>query len=656
MPEKSNYQSAPGEASQEKSVESIFAELAEAIIIENGIDAITRKILEAGREITSSPSGFVGYIDEDSGNFHIPTMTTDVWDECDVQDKSCIFEKVSGIFGWVQNHKLPVLCNDAASDPRSSGVPAGHIPIKRFLSAPALIDDQVAGQVAFANAGREYTEHDLTIVQRLATILASSVLRFRSEKRIRKSEEKFRRNLVETSTDWIWETDKTGHLTYTSPRAETILGYKPDDIAGKSVFNLTAAGDGDARDTEQLKELMEKKVSFNNVEHFCLDREGRTIILESSCVATINEDGEFSGYRCISRDITIRRQAEKERQNLLRAVEQSPASIVITDARGAIQYVNPAFTRTTGYSPEEAVGENPRILQSGRHPDEFYAKMWETIESGSVWKGEICNKKKNGDLYWENATISQVLNDKGERISYIAVKEDISSKKELEQRKEDVERVMRHDLKTPLNSIMGFPRLLIETAGLTETQKRYCRNIEYAGKYMLEMINMYLSISGIESGRYELQPGPVNTIGTIRQVFKDIKELAGSKSVQPELTVNGMPPEKAPDVELQGEETLFRGLLMNLLKNAVEASPENAKVGVEVTELGSAVSIQITNQGMVPPGIREHFFNKFISSGKRDGTGLGTYSAKLMTETQGGSIDMETSEKTGTVVTVTMPA
>jgi len=368
------------------------------------------------------------------------------------------------------------------------------------------------------------------------------------------------------------------------------------------------------------------------------------------------EEGEFTRYRGTSREFTDCRQVEKERLNLLRAVEQSPASIVITDDQGTIQYVNPSFTRTTGYSAREAVGENPRILKSGRHPDEFYKKMWGTIESGSVWKGEICNKKKNGELYWENATISQVLNEKGERISYIGVKEDITLEKELEQRKEDVERVMRHDLKTPLNSIMGFPRLLIETADLTETQKRYCRNIEYAGAHMLEMINMYLSISGIESGRYEPNPGPVNIIKTIRQIFRDVNESSGSSSVQPELAVNGMPPERAGDIEIKGEKTLCRGLLTNLLKNAVEASPENGKVTVEVTELVSMVSIQIKNQGMVPPGIREHFFKKFISSGKRHGTGIGTYSAKLMTEVQGGSIAMETSEKQGTIVTVTMPA
>ena len=369
-----------------------------------------------------------------------------------------------------------------------------------------------------------------------------------------------------------------------------------------------------------------------------------------------DEEGEFTRYRGTSREFTDCSQAEKELLNLLRAVEQSPASIVITDDQGTIQYVNPSFTRTTGYSAQEAVGENPRILQSDEHSDEFYRKMWETIESGRVWKGEICNKKKNGELYWENATISQVLNEKGERISYIAVKEDITSKKELEQRKEDVERVMRHDLKTPLNSIMGFPRLLMETADLTEAQKRYCRNIEYAGAHMLEMINMYLSLSGIESGRYEPNPGPVNIIKTIRQIFRDVNESSGASSVQPELTVNGKPHERAGDIEIKGEEALCRGLLTNLLKNAVEASPENGKVTVEVTELVSMVSIQIKNQGMVPPGIREHFFKKFISSGKRHGTGIGTYSAKLMTEVQGGSIAMETSEKQGTIVTVTMPA
>ncbi|MFO7749405.1 MAG: PAS domain S-box protein [Desulfobacteraceae bacterium] len=360
--------------------------------------------------------------------------------------------------------------------------------------------------------------------------------------------------------------------------------------------------------------------------------------------------------RCLSRDMTYRRQAEQERLNLLRAVEQSPASIVVTDDQGVIQYVNPSFCRTTGYSPEEAVGENPRILKSGRHPDEFYEEMWQTIESGLIWRGEVCNKKKSGELYWENATISQVLNENGERISYIAVKEDITEKKELEQLKEDVERVMRHDLKTPLNSIIGFPQLLMETAELTKSQKRYCRNIEYAGRHMLDMINMYLSISRIESGEYEFNPQPVNIIKTILQIFREIKDLAGATDITRQLTVNGMPLESEVDIKIKGEETLCYVLLMNLLKNAVESSPGNGKVQVDIVELASGVSLKIHNQGAVPQEIRDHFFKKFISSGKSGGTGLGTYSAKLMAEIQGGSIAMETSEETGTTVTVTMPA
>jgi len=350
------------------------------------------------------------------------------------------------------------------------------------------------------------------------------------------------------------------------------------------------------------------------------------------------------------------RQIEKERLNLLRAVEQSPASIVVTDDQGTIEYVNPSFCRNTGYSAGEAVGENPRILKSGRHPDEFYKEMWKTIENGGVWQGEICNKKKTGELYWENAIISQVLNENGERISYIAVKEDITQKKELELLKEDVERVMRHDLKTPLNSIIGFPQLLMETAELTERQKRYCQNMENAGRHMLDMINMYLSISRIEAGEYELNPQSVNIIKTIQQVFKEMKDLAGANNVKCQLTINKMPPELKADITLKGEETLCYGLLLNLLKNAVEASPKNGKVQVDIGELDAAVSIHIHNQDAVPLEIRDYFFNKFISSGKPSGTGLGTYSAKLMAEIQGGGITMETSEETGTTVTVTMPA
>lgn len=131
-------------------------------------------------------------------------------------------------------------------------------------------------------------------------------------------------------------------------------------------------------------------------------------------------------------DMSEQRAAESSIRQLASAVDASGSSIVITDIDGNIEYTNPAFSQVTGYTKEEALGENPRVLKSGQHPDEFYQEMWETLSLGKTWQGEIINKKKNGDLYWEHASISPVKNDDGKTLSYVAVKDDITKTKKAE--------------------------------------------------------------------------------------------------------------------------------------------------------------------------------------------------------------------------------
>ncbi len=132
------------------------------------------------------------------------------------------------------------------------------------------------------------------------------------------------------------------------------------------------------------------------------------------------------------RDVTERYQADSELRKLSRAIEASPVSVVITDTKGTIQYVNPKFSELTGYTAEEAIGQNPRILQSGTHTPDFYKEMWLTIVAGNVWHGEFCNCKKNGELYWESAAIAPVKDKQGNITHYVAVKEDITERREME--------------------------------------------------------------------------------------------------------------------------------------------------------------------------------------------------------------------------------
>ncbi len=162
------------ELAWEAGVNAAMAELARALISATD-DDVAWLVLEHAKRLTGSRFGFVGYVDPQTGWFVNATLTRDIWDLCQVEDKEVIFRRFGGLWGWVLKHRQPILANDPASDPRSTGTPAGHVPIQRFLAAPAMMGDTLVGQVALANAERNYDERDLELVQRLAAIYAVAV-------------------------------------------------------------------------------------------------------------------------------------------------------------------------------------------------------------------------------------------------------------------------------------------------------------------------------------------------------------------------------------------------------------------------------------------------------------------------------------------------
>jgi PAS domain S-box-containing protein len=353
--------------------------------------------------------------------------------------------------------------------------------------------------------------------------------------------------------------------------------------------------------------------------------------------------GETAGVTVLGVDITERKQRELELNKLRLSMENSPMSIVITDTQGTIEYVNPAFSSITGYTREEALGQNPRILKSGRHEDDFYREMWETVSSGKTWRGEIQNRKKNDQLYWEQAAIAPVTDEKNNVTNYVAVKEDITQKKNLERLKEDVERIMRHDLKSPLNGIIGLPRILEAEGNLTEEQVELVRSMEQSGRKMLNMINLSLDMFKMEMGSYVYQPQEVDVLAVIREIISDNKSRTAAADLKTRVFVDHGPPQANDGFVLFSEERLLYNMLSNLYLNAVEASPPNAEITLEITDSDPAV-LTVSNSGTVPPDIRDIFFDKYITRGKRAGTGLGTYSAMLIAHTMGYDIDMHTSD------------
>lgn len=259
-----------------------------------------------------------------------------------------------------------------------------------------------------------------------------AVGRERFTEALRESRERFR-SLVETTSDWIWEVGADNRYTYSSPKVEEVLGYKPDEILGKTPFDLMSTDE--AKRVKAIFDTVKAEHrAFNAIENINLHKDGRLVVLETSGSPIISKDGVFMGYHGIDRDITERKKAEEQIRTLSQAIEQSPVTVMITDPDGNITYVNSTFERLTGYSVAEVIGRNPRILKSGKTPPARYEELWQAISNGKSWQGEFQNCRKNGELFWERAHIAPVLDDNGKIRHYLAVKEDVTRHKLQEER------------------------------------------------------------------------------------------------------------------------------------------------------------------------------------------------------------------------------
>jgi hypothetical protein len=356
-------------------------------------------------------------------------------------------------------------------------------------------------------------------------------------------------------------------------------------------------------------------------------------------------------------------------------VEESPTSVIITDLRGNIEYVNRKFTTLTGYTRAEVFGRNPRLLKSGRQAPAVYAELWQTIVAGGEWRGELCNRKKNGELYWELAAISAIRGEDGAIAHFIAVKEDITERKGMEEQlrhaKASAEAAnlaksqflanMSHELRTPLNSILGFSQLLemqgansVGRAGtLTDRQREYLRWIRDGGEHLLDMVNDVLDLSKIEAGKVELERKPFDTAMLIRRVLTTVRSLAAKKHIHIDTVID------ADLGLLDADEVRVKQVLYNLLSNAIKFTERERRIGVEAHGRGEESEIAVWDEGIgIDVADRERIFEPFeqLRKGHEDhGTGLGLTIVKNLVELHGGTVGVESEVGKGSRFTVRLP-
>jgi len=220
--------------------------------------------------------------------------------------------------------------------------------------------------------------------------------------------------------------------------------------------------------------------------------------------------------------------------------------------------------------------------------------------------------------------------------------------------REDVERITRHDLKTPLNPVLSYPALMKNDDNLTEKQVKYINTIESSGRKMINMINMSLGMYKMEQGTYEVKPENVDLMQLLKEIQEETRIRIKVKRITVDAVIDGAPAGESDVFVVKGEKLLIYSMLSNLFKNAVEASPKKENVTFQMKH-GEGGAVSIHNQGVVPEEIRDTFFEKYATAGKSGGTGLGTYSARLIAETIGGQILLDTSEEKGTTIHINFP-
>ncbi|MDM8159385.1 PAS domain S-box protein [Labilibaculum sp. K2S] len=365
----------------------------------------------------------------------------------------------------------------------------------------------------------------------------------------------------------------------------------------------------------------------------------------------------------------VKKAKDNELRMLQRSMEQSPASIVITDLNGNIEYVNPKFCEVTGYSLEEAIGKNPRILKSGATPDETYREMWDTVLSGGEWQGELLNLKKNKELYWERVNLSAMKDEFGKITHIVAIKEDITEAKYFEKellesknRAEESDRLksaflanMSHELRTPLNAVIGFSNLCDDSLSMTEILE-FVGLINKSGNQLLGIIEDILSFTSIESEVFQINEEEFFMFNFI----EDVKKISKEKRVQENKERLGLQFKKDENFSRVLVKSDYQRLLQvvtNLIKNAFKFTNEGqVEFGYKVD--GGELCIYVKDSGV---GINEDkkniIFDRFRQADDSitrtfGGTGLGLAISKKIMDMLGGTIEVESEPNVGSIFTL----
>jgi PAS domain S-box-containing protein len=488
--------------------------------------------------------------------------------------------------------------------------------------------------------------------------------------------ERWWRQIMEHSPNLIVGVDREARIVLFNRRAEQLTGYKAEEVIGKHWVPTFIPVERREHAYLVWHDIVDHmRVDHQNENEIVTKSGERRLVNWSNMV--LRDGDQLEMVLSIGTDITEHRQAEEQRALLAIAVEQTGDAVVVTDTAGTIQYVNPTFEALTGYRREEAIGQNPRILKSGKQDLGFYQNLWATITAGETWQGRMVNKRKDGSLYTEETTISPVRNAEGEIVHFVAVKRDITEhlrdsqeKARLQAQLESAQRLeaigrlaggVAHDFNNLLNVIKGFGELALRRLHPQDPVYQYIEQIMAAEERAERLTRQLLAFSRKQA----LEPEVLDLNELIRDVAKMLERLIGEDIA----------------LELHLAENLGRVLvdpgqmeqvLMNLAVNARDAMPVGGTLVIETAnvtldeaytashaevEPGDYVLMAVSDTGIgMDEKVKAQIFEPFFTTKDRDrGTGLGLSTVYGIVKQSRGSIWVYSEVGQGTTFKIYLP-
>ncbi|MEJ2718331.1 MAG: PAS domain S-box protein [Deltaproteobacteria bacterium] len=490
--------------------------------------------------------------------------------------------------------------------------------------------------------------------------------RKKAEEALRASEEKYR-VVVEKALEGILIA-QNGIIKFANPRVSELFGYQADELVPKAFTDFIHPADRKKVLERHQRRLQGEKFPSRypiRIAH----ANGTTRWVEIDSVL-IPWDGKPATLVFLT-DITDRKQAEEERLLLVTAIEQASEAVIVTYASGIIEYVNPAFERTTRYSREEAVGQKPSLLKSGQHNKEFYGRLWDTIRAGGVWTGRFANKRKDGTLYQEDAAISPVRDSSGAIVNFVALKRDVTQEVELEKQLLQAQKMeavgtlaggVAHDFNNLLQIVLGFAELLLMGKCPEDPGYRHLRAIQEAAARGSELVQRILTFSR----KIEIHPRPIDLNHEVSRA-KELLSRTVPKMISIDLRL-------ADDLKtVHADPGQIELILLNIAINAKDAMPDGGRLVIETRNVnldwegdqrhmqlkpGEYVMLKVADNGHgMEKEVLDRIFEPFYTTKKAgEGTGLGLAMVFGIVKSHNGHIVARSEPGKGTTFNIYLPA